>query len=147
MFALAVVAIILWLAQRPDVKNNLGDPVFVAPRAVDLARDIAAGAGPDGRPGPLLFQDLLGGGRDIYLQHIGTDPLHGWLSFEAHPDDEPRRCVVQWAPAANQFRDPCSPRVFPADGTGLEHYATSVNRSKRVVIDLRAPTGLTPSPN
>jgi hypothetical protein len=136
--AVLLLGLLLELARSPDVKNTLGDAVFVAPRAVELAPVIAHG-GSFGRAGPLLFQDLLGNSRDIYLQHLGTDALVGWVAFEAHPVDEPRRCVVQWQPDTSTFRDPCSARTFPADGRGLVRFPTRVNAAHRVEVDLRHP--------
>ena len=128
--AVLILLGVLQLAKNPNVKNNLGAPVFEAGRAKDLSAVIASG-------GPLLFQALLGN-RDIYVQHLGDDPLAGWISFEAHAPGAPRTCAVQWQAPEHQFRDPCTGTIYPAAGTGLIHYAASVDpASKRVVVDLR----------
>jgi hypothetical protein len=88
------------------------------------------------RNGPLLFQDLLNRSRDIYVQHlVGND----WRAFEAHAQGEPRTCVLRWRAADRRFVDPCSPQTFPADGTGLTAYATRVDKSNVVVVDLDQP--------
>jgi hypothetical protein len=74
--------------------------------------------------------------KDIYLQHQGADPAKGWLAFDAHTPGQPRSCVLQWTPASSRFRDPCTTTMYPADGAGLPHYATSVNTAERVIVDL-----------
>jgi hypothetical protein len=136
--AVLIVIALLQLASNQSVKNQLGERVFIAGRAADLARDIAV-PGPDGRRGPLLFPALLRD-RDIYLQHVGSDPMTGWLAFEARAPGAPRTCVLQWVDAQNHFRDPCGAKIYPADGAGLVHYSATVNpASKRVEIDLRRP--------
>jgi hypothetical protein len=128
--AALVVVLFLHLAQSPNVSSRLGPTVFVAGRATDLAREVALG-------GPLLFQDLLGRSRDIYVQHQGADPQAGWSAFDAHAPGAPRRCVLQWIGTTGEFRDPCSGQNFAADGAGLTRFRTSVDRQRRVVVDLR----------
>jgi hypothetical protein len=139
--AVLIVVLLLQLARSNTVKSQLGSHVFVAPLAKLLMQAIDT-PGPDGRAGPVLFQ-ALEGSKDIYIQHAGTDPEKGWLSFDAHAPGAARTCVLQWVMAQQQFRDPCDGRTFPADGTGLPHYATTVNSAHRVVVDLNTPV---PSP-
>ena len=127
-----IIVLFLQLARSPKVANQLGSSVFVAGRAVDLARLIE---GPGG--GPLLFQDLLGRSRDIYLQHRDPDPLKGWSAFDAHPPGEARTCVLTWTTGTATFHDPCRGATYSADGTGLTRYRTTVDSAKRVVVDLR----------
>ncbi len=88
------------------------------------------------RDGPLLFQDPLGRGRDIYVQYLGPD---GWKAFEARPPSAPRRCVVQWEPASRRFADPCTGATYPADGAGLVSYPARVDEDGRLRVDLRSP--------
>jgi hypothetical protein len=136
--AIGIVVLIVQLAQSPDVKNQLGEKQFVAGRAQDLFDEITK-PGPDGRNGPLLFQDLLGHSRDIYLQHQGNDPQTGWLAFEAHALNQPRTCVLEWIQGQALFQDPCTKRTYPAGGTGLTQYPVTVNSANRIVIDLQHP--------
>jgi hypothetical protein len=49
------------------------------------------------------------------------------------PDTE--ACVVQWRAEDDQFRD-CEGTTYPADGTGLTRYLTTVESGK-VTVDLR----------
>jgi len=93
------------------------------------ARTIAAG-------GPILFQDLLGRSRDIYVQHLGGDD---WRAFEAHSPGAPRRCFLEWRASSRELVDACDGRTFPADGTGLLAYPARVDERKHVVVDLRQP--------
>lgn len=88
------------------------------------------------RDGPLLFQDPLGRGRDIYVQHVGPD---GWKAFEARAPGAPPRCVLEWQPADGRFRDPCTGATYPADGAGLVSYPTRVDDDGRLRVDLRTP--------
>ena len=125
-----IIALASWLAGTGKLQTNLGRDVFdVGPAAV-LAREVQA-------DGPLLFQDLLGRTRDIYVQHLGGSR---WTAFEAHPPGEERRCQLQWRRRQHNFRDPCTRRIYPGDGAGLVHYQATVGRNDRLVIDLRVRT-------
>jgi hypothetical protein len=134
--AVLVVVLLVQLAHNNKIKSQLGSSVYVAARTTILMREIDT-PGPDGRSGPVLFQALLGS-KDIYIQHQGTDSEKGWLAFDAHAPGAARTCVLQWVMAQHEFKDPCDSRTFPADGTGLPHYSTTVNSSHRVVVDLNA---------
>ena len=110
--------------------NTLGDDTFDANASV-LAAQIA-------RDGPILFPDLLGKGRDIYIQHLSDDRTQGWRAFRATAAGGDRRCTLRWESSERQFRDPCVPsRTYPADGAGLEQYQASVEGSNKLVVDLR----------
>ena len=110
--------------------NALGDDTFDANASV-LAAQVA-------RDGPILFPDLLGKGRDIYIQHLSEDRTQGWRAFRATAGGADRRCTVRWEPVERHFRDPCDPsRTYPADGAGLEQYQASVQGSNKLVVDLR----------
>lgn len=93
------------------------------------------------RGGPLLFQDPLDRGRDIYVQFVDGQ---GWKAFEARPPGAFRRCVLQWQQAERRFSDPCSGATYPADGSGLTAYPARVDDDGRLRVDLRAP--VPPSP-
>jgi hypothetical protein len=131
--AVLVSAALMWsvvrFASENPEKANLGDPVFQVGRAERLAREI------DDR-GPFLFQDPLarGGGRNLYVQHLGDDPDEGWLAVEARRPDRPD-CVVQWDLEVDAFVD-CDDTRFPADGEGLTTYEGTVAAGE-VSIDLR----------
>jgi hypothetical protein len=110
--------------------SNLGDETFDANASV-LAKQVA-------RDGPILFPDLLGKGKDIFVQHVSDDVREGWRAFRATAPGADRTCTLRWDGATRTFRDPCDPtRTYPADGTGLEQYETSVQGSNKLVVNLR----------
>jgi len=110
--------------------NALGDETFDANASV-LAEQIT-------RNGPILFPDLVGKGRDIYVQHLSDDPKEGWRAFRATGPGATRVCTLRWDGAERAFRDPCDPAIsYPADGQGLEQYQASVQGSNKLVVDLR----------
>ncbi len=88
------------------------------------------------RDGPLLFQDPLDRGRDIYVQYVDGQ---GWRAFEARPPGAFRRCVLQWQRAERRFSDPCTGATYPADGAGLTAYPARVDDDGRLRVDLRSP--------
>jgi hypothetical protein len=131
--ALVFVAVINMVSTR-DGATTAGPDLYVVGDAKSLAGTVT-------RNGPLLFQDLLGRSRDIYVQHLTADD---WRTFEAHAPGAPRRCVLRWEPGARQFADPCDHRVYPPDGTGLTTFPTHVDPDGRVVVDLRQPQAPVP---
>ena len=133
------------LARQPGGKVNLGDQEFSLGNDVVFAQTVA-------KRGPLIFAPLSGH-VTLFVQHLGTKPAEGWLAFDAHVEGQPADCFVKWRPATVDFVDQpavgvkgvqCAPMVFPADGTGLEHFATRVS-SNQVVINLRQPIGTSPA--
>ncbi len=128
--AVLLVIFVVRLANRPGGKLHgaFGGATFDMGKASTFAPEI-------GRHGPLLFQDLLGHGRDIYVGHLGTDAGSGWLAVEAHPDHD-RSCALAWVPSPAGFRD-CSGHAYPPDGTGLVRYAATVDGRGHVIVDLR----------
>ena len=110
-------------------KSHLGDDRFVVGRARTLAHTVD-------RVGPLLFQDLVGGAQDIYVQHVDGQ----WHAFAAHAPGAPRRCQLKWQRATKDFVDPCSQQTYTADGNGLRQYQTIVDAKGKLIIDLRAPS-------
>lgn len=136
----AVVAALVFVGlafatSNGDTKVRLGDDVFEVGEAKTLARRIDTG-------GPLLFQDLLvGGTRDIYVNHLGTNDKIGWVAFDARLPNSARACTLVWNPANREFDDPCTHATVPADGGELPHYPTKVTDEGLVVVDL-TPGGL-----
>lgn len=134
--AVLVVVFVLRLAQSPDAKVQLGDEVFEVGRVRELAPPID-------RDGPLLFQDLLGRDRDLYVQHIGDDAAKGWLAFEAHAPGQPRECALRWIQDRGLFEDACTKTTYSVDGKGLTHYPADVRRKSKgglvLFVDLRTP--------
>ena len=132
---LGLVALALFLGFLVKVLSDsgsttLGDQTFDV-NASALAEQIE-------RDGPVLFPDLLGRGRDIYIQHLSDDDAQGWRAFRATRAGADRTCTLRWDAAAQVFRDPCDAGVtYPADGTGLEQYQATVQGKNKLVVDLR----------
>lgn len=131
---LLILIFVLRLSQSPDTELQLGDETFEVGRVRALAPPID-------EAGPLLFQDLLGRGRHIYVQHIGDDPLTGWVALGAVPPGQPERCAVVWNQDRGVFENPCTDRTYPPDGDGLIKYPTEVDRDREggpvLIVDLR----------
>ncbi|MEO5679256.1 MAG: hypothetical protein ABIS47_06270 [Acidimicrobiales bacterium] len=129
---LALVLLLVFVVRLASQSGGgtLGDDTFDV-NASTLARQIA-------RDGPILVPDLLGQGRDIYIQHLSDDRKLGWLAFRATAPGGDRSCTLSWDRAERLFRDPCpAGGTYPADGAGLEQYPASVQGSNRLVVDLR----------
>lgn len=118
------------LTETGKVTVQLGDDRFPAGPAESRASSIQ-------RDGPILFSDVASGQRDIYLQHLGDDPLDGWLAFDARRPEQGRACTLVWQVDGQVFVDPCDDTVVPADGAGLTHYPADVVDGA-VVVDLNA---------
>ena len=131
--AILVLFTVRFASQRPD-DINLGDKRFVGGRADRFAERI------DSQRTPILFKDPLTSrpGRELYVQHLGTDVKVGWLAIEAYaPGERKLECILGWDRDSQQFRDPCTDQTYPADGTGLRTYPGEVDDRTAVVIDLR----------
>jgi hypothetical protein len=131
---------VVWLVGRSDsgVDIRLGDDQF---RSIDARRQSAV----IDRGGPVLYPDVAGGDRAVYVQHLGDDPLRGWLAFDARRPGETRpACTLRWDAARSVFTDPCDPSAtIPANGTGLRQYVVTVDDDGRVIIDLNADPATT----
>lgn len=136
--AILIVVFFVRLSNQPGHKVNVGSQEFSVGKAATYAPAVA-------KDGPLLFQALRGNQLDIFLQHLGADPLGGWSAFEAHPPGEARTCLLRWRQASHDFSDPCSGRTFPADGTGLNHYAVRVDPKNNLVVNLQSSIGTVPT--
>ena len=128
---LGVIAVLLglgllvgfsYLASEGTIDVNLGDREFNAGRADSQADAID-------RDGPVLFSDVAGGGRHIWLQHVGDDLDEGWyaIATDARPG-----CPVEWD--GERFVD-CDGERYPADGEGLTRYVVRVDDG-RLYVDL-----------
>lgn len=130
--AVLVLVFVLRLSTKPNARTNLAASTFTVGPAERLAPEVAIQ--------PLLFQDLLDRSRDIYVQHLGRDSLTGWSAFEAHAPGEARTCQLRWRRSTKDFSDPCTHHVYPADGSGLPHFKTTIDTARHVVVDLRTTT-------
>lgn len=124
--ALLLLLFVLRLTRSPDARSTLGDDVFKIRNAGREAVEIRS-------HGPLLFQDPLSKGRNIFLNHTGVDPRTGWSAFEARRPDDPR-CMVAIDRSTTVLRD-CHGAVIPPDGGDLRHYPTRV-QDNTVLVNL-----------
>lgn len=127
--ALGLALLIAQAASRGDVKLNLGDDRFNAGQI----ESISAAIDKDGLP--LLFQDLVGGGRNIYVQHLEKGVRRGWVAFGAFDPDDPS-CTVSVDRTAKILVNDCDSSVtYPLDGAGLRYYPTSIE-GNRLWVDI-----------
>ena len=118
------------LASTGEVTVRLGDDTFEAGDPAEMSRVIA-------RDGPILYADAAGGKRDIWLQHLGTNPTDGWYAFDAHRPGGGRDCTLHWQPTAAVFTDPCDGAVVEAHGEGLPSYEVRISDGE-LIVDLNA---------
>ena len=97
-----------------ELDVRLGDDDFRGIDALALATEISDN-------GPVAFPDLVGGGRPIWITHLGDDPATGWASFFARVPEKNIDCLAQWETSSQEFVDSCdSDNRFGSQGTGLE---------------------------
>ena len=121
-----VFVAVLVLSRQEGVDIRLGDDEF------SLRTDSVAGA--IARDGPVLYPDASPNrARDIYVQHLSTDPDQGWLAFAAQAPGAARECQLEWDRASTSFVDPCSGLRYPADGEGLTRYAVRLDGDRLYV--------------
>lgn len=136
--ALAVGFMILILRLTPNdgIEVKLGDDTFEAGEPELMAEIID-------RDGPIPYLDLVGKGRDIYLQHLGTDPLDGWYAFDVRRAGAAADCPLDWQGndgdgPAGIFVDRCDPSItVTADGGDLQHYPVTIEDGT-LSVDLNA---------
>lgn len=89
------------------------------------------------RRGPFLFPDASPEHtRDLYIQHLGDDLDLGWWALGAlAPGQSDRECFLEWT--GDEFQDPCTKRLYPANGNGLTKYANRV-ADGTLYVDLSA---------
>jgi hypothetical protein len=140
VLALGIAFLVARMASQGRVDVRLGSDTFADQSAEEAAEKVAD-------DGPILYQDLAGGDRDIVLQHLGDDPATGWIALAARPPGVPRACSIQWHPddevfllldADGDVTDECDGTEFPADGTGLPSYPVTVDADGRLDVDLNA---------
>lgn len=130
--ALGLAFVVAQAASRGDVDIRLGDDRFDAGGTERLAKEI------DDEDGlPFLYQDLVNGGRNLFVNHLGDDPDTGWVAFGAFDPDEPS-CAVEIDRDARALVSACDPEVtYPLGGKGLRFYPTTVEDG-RIYVDLNA---------
>ena len=136
-----LMAFVVWATGKSSDTGQfrLGDSQFRDITADRMARRIAD-------EGPVLFPDVSASGtRDIYVQHIGTDPKTGWLAFDARRPNVSRDCFLEWQRDRRVFVDRCDGTEVAPDGSGLRQYPAVVNDDGKVVIDFNASPGATTS--
>jgi hypothetical protein len=134
-------AFVLWLSSTGGVEVQLGDDEFEDLQTDDMAEEIAEG-------GPILFSDVGGGSRDIYINHLSDEVDEGWVAFAARQPGADRECFLEWQPEREVFVDPCDGREIGPDGGDLPKYPTYLeDEGERLVVDLnnvRSSTTTTP---
>jgi len=127
--ALGLAFLVAQAASRGDVDIKLGDDRFNAGQIESI------GAAIDKDGFPLLFQDLVRGERNIYVQHLERNIRRGWVAFGAFDPEDPS-CTVSIHRTAKVLINDCDPTItYPLDGTGLRYYPTSVE-GNRLWVDI-----------
>ena len=135
---LVVTLLVAQAANRGDVELRIGDDRFDAGKVESMAGTIDDGDGI-----PILYPDLLGKGRSVFVQHTGADPEKGWVAFGACvPDDADCEIEIE-QPERDRLVD-CEGREQPLDGTDLRTYPTSVEDG-RLLVDINEITTSTSS--
>ena len=128
--ALVLLVAVSMAANRGDVDIRLGDDRFDAGQIESIAEAIEDEGGL-----PLLYADLVGGGRNIYVQHLDRNPREGWVAFGAFDPDDPSCAVVIDRDAKSLVNACDEDLVYPLDGTGLRYYPTQVE-GNRLYVDI-----------
>jgi hypothetical protein len=127
---IGLVVLMAQLARTGSVDVKLGDDVFEAGDAENRAESIE-------RDGPVLFPDVAGGSRDIYINHLSDDPLEGWIAFDARRPGTDRECTLQWRADAQVFTDPCDETVVIDGGGGdLHRYEVTVTYDGDLEVEI-----------
>ena len=127
---LSLAFVVAQAASRGDVEINLGDDRFEAGDVDNMAEVIESENGL-----PLLYPDLVGQDRPIFVHHRGDDPDQGWSAFGAFDPDHPD-CTVGIDRTRVVLVHGCDPSItYPKDGTGLRFYPTTVEDG-RLYVDL-----------
>ena len=116
--AVLLVVFVVSLASSDPDDTRIGDETFQVGPAERLV----------GRT-PLLFHDLRGGDLHVWVNHTGTDPESGWVTFTATVRSG---CFIERK--SNSFVD-CDGKKYPEDGGALQRFHTEVDSEGRVVVD------------
>ena len=128
---ITVMVFMLWLGKSSNsIEVKLGDDDFRNIDAKSLALEIAD-------EGPVLFPDLLGRDRPIWVTHVGNDPATGWFAFLARIPQIHEKCFVEWDKHIIGFISTCKgKKVYPPNGDGLEQLNWKVvNQELRIMIN------------
>lgn len=130
VIALGIAFAVAQMASRGDVTIRLGEDRFDAGKVESMAAAID-----DDEGLPVLVPDLVGGQRNLFVQHLSDDEDEGWVAFGAFDPDDPS-CAVEIDRQARELVNACDPSItYPLDGTGLRHYPTSVEDG-RIYVDI-----------
>lgn len=129
--AIGIMVAMLYGTEQNNVLDfQLGDDRFNAGDATNQAEAIR-------RDGPILYPDLVGENRPIYLNHLGDDPQTGWVAFDAKVAEAEDNCVLFWDPDRLLFANSCDPdEVVYDDGGSQRAYPTSVDDDNTIWVDL-----------
>jgi len=138
VFGIALVLVLFVFAipkltESGTIEVKLGADKFALGNARVKAPDIE-------RDGPFLFSDVANGQHDIFVQHLGDDPLKGWYAFDARKPGKGRECPLDWDHAKKQFVDRCDQSTVPADGSGLPQFPVEITTDDQIFVDLKAAT-------
>jgi hypothetical protein len=131
-----VLVLVLFIVAIPSLTESgkmevrLGPERFDAGPVDDRAAEVAD-------RGPILLPDVAGNQRDVFLQHLGSDPVGGWLAFDAREPGTARDCTLEWHAERSVFVDPCDGSVVTAEGDGLAQYPVEVTDEGHVIVDFR----------
>ncbi len=130
LVAVALVALVIWASGASDkVIPKIGDDTFDAGFVESAAAEI------DDR-GPILYPDLVGKGRPIWVNHTGNIVDESWHAFEAVIPGDDADCLANWDPEQTVFVNSCDASVtYPQDGTGLTQIPVVI-RDDRVIVDI-----------
>ena len=129
-----VAVFVALAASRGDVEINLGDERFNAGQTDRPPSEIEDGGGL-----PILYQDLVGDDRHLFVQHLGDEPDEGWVAFSAFDPDDPT-CPVLIDREDKILVNECDESVtYPLDGEGLRQYPVSVEDG-RIYVDVNELT-------
>lgn len=138
--ALGLTFLVAQAASRGSVDIKLGDDRFNAGQVESITTAVADSGGL-----PLLFQDLVGKGRNLYVQHLEASPRRGWVAFGAFDPDDPT-CAITIDRAKKVLVNQCDEQVtYPLDGTGLRYYPTEVV-GNRLWVDINELSTTTTTP-
>lgn len=127
---LVVTLLVAQAANRGDVEVRLGDDRFDAGKVSAIADSIAD---EDGLP--ILYQDLVGRDRHLFVQHLSTDDEKGWVAFGAFDPEDPS-CGIALDRDRKVLYATCDEdRTFPLDGEGLRSYPATVEDG-RLYVDI-----------